>query len=77
MQNWSIDHMKREANGVTHFLAKARVHQLLEQVWIEDFLSFIRDSMCRTTCFFISLTKVSALFKKQKIKNKNKNTPFM
>lgn len=51
-KNLSIDHIKRKANSVTRCLAKITVHQLLKQVWIEDFLSFIRDNVCAKQCLF-------------------------
>ena len=42
-QSWYVGHTNREANKMVHRLAKAAIHQSLEQVWIEKYLGFISN----------------------------------
>jgi len=55
-QSFSVFHMRREANLASHLLTKAVFTQVLDNVWLENFLHFLFDIVFKeaTTPFFLN-----------------------
>jgi hypothetical protein len=87
-QSFSVFHMRREANLASHLLTKAVFTQVLDNVWLENFLHFLFDIVFKEATtpfflttfnfffnFFLTIKFYKILKKKKKKKNNDDSCP--